>query len=182
MGFFMGIITDRFIKYWPYLKFDFSVNILDGATLLITISIGVLIPVFVNKLIEEKKGAKIFIVDEIKDFLEIIFRIKKIIFETHKNGIFKSKDRDDINYIFHEAELKINCIREQIKEAFDDNHEDTCTDLVTLLMAYKNYITGGELMNSNFVKVDERYFKESNTEYSKIETDFKIIMHSIHKF
>ncbi len=182
ISFTAGIALDRFFKDFPYLKLDPKINILNLANLLVTIIIAFLIPLYITKLIEDKRGIKTFLVNEFKELIAILIEIKKIVSDAHTKGIFETCDRDKINYTFHEAELKTNSIREQIKVAFAENADETNKNLTELLFNYKNYLTGGELMNSSFVKVDERFYRESNTEYSKIETGLKTSIQKIYKF
>ena len=54
--------------------------------------------------------------------------------------------------------------------------------LTKLLYDYKEYVTGGELMLSSFIAVNDRFYRESNTEHSKIETGLKKIIQQIYKF
>lgn len=182
LSFILGILLDRCFKNFPYLELDPKVGVLDLATLLITIAIAFMIPIFVTKIIEDKKGIKIFFVDEVKELIFILSEIKKVISDAHGLGEFKPTDRDKINYIFHTAELKIVSIREQVEIAFKNKAEETGTALVDSLFEYKDYLTGGELMLSTFVKVDERFYKENNTHYSKLETKLKTLTQKIYKF
>jgi hypothetical protein len=181
IAFVSGITLDRFFQDFPYLKLDPQINILSLASLIVTIVIAFLIPISITKLIEDKRGIKAFLVDEFKELIIILNKIKTIIVDAHGKGIFETHDRDNINYIFHEAELKTSSIREQIKEAFGEKVEETNKNLTDLLFSYKDYITGGELMNSSFTKVEDRFYRESNTEYSKIETGLKTEIQKIQK-
>ena len=177
-----GIFFDRLFINFPLLQLDPKINILQIASLVVTVVIAFLIPLYVNKLIEDKRGAKSFIIEELKELIKITFKIKDVISNAHEIGVFTSKDRDTINYIFHEAELKIFSIQEQIKEAFEHNVENTSKNLSSLVSVYKEHVTGGELMHSGFNKVDERYYRENNTKYSKLETGLKKFIQSVYKF
>jgi len=180
--FVLGIILDRFLKDFPYLELDPKINFLSLANLIVAIVIAFLIPFTVKKYIEDEKDIKSFLVDELKELISIVNCIKSIISDAHSNGSFSNNNRDCIIYKFHEAELKVNSIREQVKIAFESKSVEVEKNLSESLSKYDDYITGGELMNSSFVKVDERFFKESNVEYSKIETSLKKLIHKVYKF
>jgi hypothetical protein len=182
VAFCFGIFVDRLFVNFPYLELDPQVGVIDVAGLTVGIFIALLIPFSVSKLIEDKRGIKAFLVEEIKDLIQIIAEIKQVLREAHVAGVFIDKDRDKIVYTIHEAELKIDSINEQIEEAFENKAKVTKKTLTDLLIRYDKYLTGGELILASFIKVDERYYKESNLEHSKIETGLKTLLQRIYKF
>lgn len=176
-----GILVGSVIKRLPYLKLDPAVNVIDLATLIATVAIAFMIPVYVQKFIEDNRGVKASLVEELKDLLLVISRIKTIISDSHIDGNFMPKNRDDILFVFYEAELKINSIEEQFKVAYKSDCEEVSNSLKGFLFAYQDYLTGGELMLSSFTRIDDRFYKENSTEYSKIETGIKTMIQKIHK-
>lgn len=180
LGLGIGVLLDRCFKDFPYLQLDPKIGILDIVTLLITITIAFMIPFFVTKILDDKKGIKNLLIDEVKGLIVITAGIQKVISDSHILGEFKPEDRDRINYIFHEAELKISSIQEQIDIA-DGDSEKIGEKLKDLLFVYKDYLTGGELMLSTFRVVNDRFYMENKTEYSKIETGLKTIIQKLYK-
>jgi len=182
ISFTFGCLIDRSFLDFPYLQLESKINILDIFSLLVTVAIAFMIPFFINKLIEEKRGLKSFLIEELRELIKIINKIKTIISDAHTKGSFDLKNRDDIIYTFHEAELKVASIREQLDVVFDNKSECLCKTLTDLVLTYSGYVTGGELMTSSFVRVDERFYRENNTQHSKIETGLKKLIHEIYKF
>ena len=182
VGLGFGVLIDRLIKYYPYLSLDCKINAFDVANLFVTIVIAIMIPFFVSKLIEDKRGIKAMISEEIKELILIILDIKEVVSNSHRKGVFEVEDRDSINYKFHEAELKAYSIITQVNESFKSNSKETKETVISLLFGYKDYLTGGELMQSSFTKVDQRFLRENNTEYYKTETGLKTLIHRVCKF
>lgn len=180
--FIFGLLVGRLWKNFPYLKFNPEINILDSVNLLVMVIIAFMIPIFITKLIEDKRGIKIILIDETRELISIISEIKNIISSAHSSGALKVTDKDDINFKFHEAELKANSILEQIKESFVNNSPEVQGTIKGLLWNYKDYLTGGELMHSSFIKVNQHFYRENITEYYKIETGLKTLIQKICKF
>lgn len=178
----MGMFIDRILVNFPFLTLDPKVNVVDLAGLIVGVVIAFLIPFSVSKLIEDKRGIKTFLIDEIQDLIKTAAKVKSIICDAHNEGSFTKKDRRKILYIFHEAELKVHSINEQVKEAFEKEAESTKQTLIGLLFQYDRDITGGELVFDHFTEVDERFYKESNTNYFKIETGLKRLLQKVYKF
>lgn len=179
--FISGMLIDRSIKYYPFLKLDKQLNILDFGTLLATVAVAFMIPLYVTKIIEDTRGVKKMLVDELRELLDITEKIRNIISQSYNNGSFSSSDRDNIIHVFNNMELKVDSITSQTTEAFRGRSNLLNQKVKDLVINYQDYVTGGELMMSSFVKVEERFYRESSTEFSKIETGIKTLMQTIYK-
>ncbi|MFA6447712.1 MAG: hypothetical protein WCW31_05715 [Patescibacteria group bacterium] len=181
ISFAFGIFFDRLLQDIPYLSLETKISILDLASLLIAVAIAIMIPHYVTKIIEDKRGIKTFLIEEFKELIVILKNIKSKINDAYVIGKLEENDKRAIVYIFFEAELKVNSIREQLEIAFKNKTQNIENDLTDFLFEYNEYVTGGELMNSDF-KIDERFYKEHNTEYSKIETGVKNLIQKVYRF
>lgn len=177
-GLFIGIIW----KDLPLVKFNPEIKIYEVVNLLLTLSIGISIPLLVKKWIEDNRSIKGSLVDEIKCIILILDKIKTIITTCHSSSVITKEQKDEINYLFHKSELQINSLNEQLKISFEPECPKLMEKLKEKYHAYKDYLTGGELMLSSFNKIDDRFYREHNTEISKIETHLKTVIHQIHKF
>lgn len=175
-----GMLIDRCYLDFPYLQLDPKINLLSAANLLISILIAFLIPLYFKKLTEEKHDQKVFLIDDFKELITIIKKIRSIISEAYSNRIFSIKDRDNIILTFSEAEQKVNSIKDQIL-LFGNGSRKISDDLTDHLLEYEDYLTGGELMMSRFNKVDQRFYTDNNTKYNKLETEIKKLIHKTYK-
>lgn len=178
----LGIVIGRIIKDFPLIAWDNKVSFTSALSLIVTVGIGVMIPFFVKKLIDDNRGIKCFLVDEIKDLIIIVSKIRDIISSAYSVSKFEVSDRDKIIYQFHAAQLKVDSIEDQLKISFKKQSPKLVAELKSCLSAYKEYLTDGEMMVSTFNKITDHFYKESSNEYSKIETGFKKTIHRIHKF
>lgn len=177
-----GIITGRIVKDFPYIKWDNKVDFVSALGLLVTISISIMIPFFVKKIIDDKRGIKSFLVEEVKDLIKITSSIRDVISNAYSISKFEASEKDKIIYTFHLAELKIESIAKQLEISFESQSPNVIKKLKEALSVYKRYLTDGEMMISTFNKIDDHFYRENSNEYSKIETNFKTVIHSIHKF
>jgi uncharacterized protein (DUF342 family) len=177
IGLTIGIIW----KDLPIVKFNPEIKIYEVANLLLTLIIGITIPLLVKKWIEDNRSVKISLVDEIKNILSTLNKIKLLLDNCHKCSTITKEQKDEINYLFHESELQINSLNEQLKISFDPQCKKIIDKLKENYHTYKDYLTGGELMLSSFVRVDDRFYREHKTEQSKIETYLKTVIHQIYK-
>lgn len=180
--FAFGLAIGLIWKDIPLIKFNPELKIYEVANLFLTLAIGITIPLLVKKWIEDNRSVKSTLVEEIKNIICTLDKIKTLISNCHSCSSITKEQKDEINYLFHKSELQINSLNEQLKISFDSQGKKIIEKLKENYHAYKDYLTGGELMLSSFVKVDDRFFREHNTEQSKIETYLKTVIHQIHKF
>jgi len=179
--FAIGLVLGLLWKDLPNIKFNNEVKIFEIANFLLTLTIGVTIPLLVKKWIEDGRYVKGSLVEEVKSIISIIEKIKTKIGNCYSSSEIKKEDKDEINYLFHESELQINSLNKQFDISFKKQSQKIMQDLKKNYHDYKDYLTGGELMLSNFKKIDNRFYREHNTEQAKIETHLKTIIHQIHK-
>lgn len=171
--FIAGVSLDRIFVDFPYLKLNPQVSVIEVAGLFVTFTIAFMIPFSVNKLIEEKRGLKVFLIDDLKDLISIVKVVETTISDSHSRGDFSSDDRDFIVHTFNDAGLKIEIIKSQLEIIFKDEYKEYSDKLSELIISYDNYVTGGELMISSFVKVNEHFFLENKTRYASFEKELK---------
>lgn len=182
LAFALGAIVDRLIKVYPYLQLDAKIGILDVASLLVTITIAVMIPFLLDKFIEDKKGIKSLLIEELKELIAIVENAKSIISEAHSAGVLTPEDKDKILNLFHEAEIKAGSFEQQVEIGFKHKYSEIKKSVDDLLFDYKDFLTGGELMNSGFIKVENSFLRQNNTEYSTLETGLKVLIQKIYRF
>lgn len=179
---FLGGLTLGLIwKDLPYVKFNNEIKLYEVANFLLTLTIGITIPLLVKKWIEDNRSVKSCLVEEIKNIIATIDNIKSIITTCHSSAKITKEQKDEINYLFHKSELQINSFDEQLKISFQSQCKRIMDKIKEKYHGYKDYLTGGELMLSSFDKIDDRFLREHNTEQSKIETYLKTVIHQIHK-
>ena len=176
-----GIAIGIVWKDLPLVTFNSELKLSEVANFILTLTLGIVIPFMVKKWIEDNRSVKSTLVEEIKNIIYTLSKIKSIIDTCHSQNLITKEQKDEINFLFHESELQINSFDEQLKISFPNAHNSLATSLKKNYHEYKDYLTGGELMLSAFDKVDNRFYREHKTELFKIETHLKTVIHRIHK-
>lgn len=179
--FISGLAIGLVWKDLPYIKFNSELKLSEVANFILTLTLGIVIPFMVKKWIEDNRAVKVALVDEIKNIIYTLNKIKSLIDTCHTSNSITKDQKDDINFFFHESELQINSFEEQLKISFPNECNSISTDLKTNYFKYKDYLTGGELMLSSFKRIDSRFYREHKNESFKIETHLKTLIHKIHK-
>lgn len=181
VAFAIGLTLGLIWKDIPNIKFNNELKIFEVANFLLTLTLGIAIPLLVKKWIEDNRSIKSSLVEEVKNIIGTLDKVKSLIGSCHSCLKITKEQKDEINYLFHRSELQISSLNEQLKISFEPHSIKMMEKLKDKYHNYKDYLTGGELMLSSFDKVDDRFYREHNTEHAKIETHLKTVIHQIHK-
>jgi hypothetical protein len=146
----------------------------------LTFFIGILIPFFIKKLIEDNRSIKIILIDDAKEILNILSSINSNIKNEQCNEPVASNTKDSINYTFHLAELKIDSLNSQLSISFVNDQKKIIEPLKLKYFEYKNFLTGGEFMVSTFKNSDE-FIRKNNIQFSMFDLAVKEVIHKISK-
>lgn len=175
VGLFLGIIWEDL----PFVTFNTELKLYEVGFFGLTLAIGFFVPFTIRKLFEDNRFIKTCLVDEIKNIITTLSEINSVVIAGRPVG---SEQKDQINFTFHKAELQISSFQNQLEISFPTRCQELINPLKGKYHEYKDVLTGGDLMMSTFTTIDIRFFKEHATEYSKIETFLKTVIHTIHKF
>lgn len=180
--FALGVLAGFFVLHFPFIEFNNEIGIFDALHFLLALGLGIWVPFVIKKAIEDKRDIKAYIVEGIKDFIDDLEEVKEIIATSYETGSFSSTERDKIICAFHFLELHVASIEAQVKISFPRQTDGLSNELKKALFEYENYLTDGELMHSSFTTIDYRFFTEHGTEYSKLETSVKRLIHKVYRF
>ena len=178
----IGIISlcvGLFFARLKFIEFDNSVNVLSLIQVIITLLFGALLPILVNKIIDDSKGVKHLILDEMTKFLDETKKIKLFLNELNAKGEISGDDKDKIRAMINNSELLITSVTEQMSIAF--KCESLKKRLNDEFIKYQYDVAGGELMNSNFTKINYTYLNFTNVSHSHFDTEVKKMMQEIYK-
>lgn len=165
----------------PYIRFNNELKLYEVLYFFLTLTIGFSVPFLVKKLIDDNRGIKSIVIDDVKDLIKTLSLVKEQINQCHLNNQVSKENKDAINYIFHTAELKLNSVTEQLSISFYSDSNKINAQIKEKYHNYKDHLTGGIFMTSSFDKVDQKFLREHDNEFSKIETYLKTVIHIIHK-
>ncbi|MGN6212237.1 hypothetical protein [Parafilimonas sp.] len=180
--FLIGLITGLIWKDIPYIKLNHEVKVTECLSIIVTLGIGIFIPLIVKKWIDDARSVKTYLVDELNSVLSTVNLIKLKIKESFDKGTIGKDEKDEINYLFHTAELQITSFKNQLKVAFPNQEKKLSQKLSETYNLYKDFLTDGPLMVSSFTKIDDRFYREHNQESMKLDSLFKTIIQQIYKF
>ncbi|MFY7666897.1 hypothetical protein [Flavobacterium sp.] len=180
--FLIGFSWGCFIQKYPFLKFNSEVKIFEVLNFFLTAAIGLLIPFFIKKWIEDGRYIKNNLIAELKETLTEIITIRDKVKSCFSNGSINSTDKQFIIVQFEEIDLKLNGLHTLLCEYSKIKAEFLFKEIKEEYLKYWKLTTGEEIMSSNFVVVSQNFYREHNEVYSNLETKVKTCINKIHMF
>lgn len=168
-GFVLGVLVNDI----PLLQLDTKVRFFEPLSFLLTAIIGILIPFFIKRWIDDSRQVKNHLVEELKDTLKEITTIKEKVKSCYYKKSITPSEKNEINALFEQADLKINCLEEQLSESFNKETSKLREDIKSDYISYWKLMTGSEIMSSKFKIITEVFFKQHNESFLHIETKIK---------
>ncbi len=176
----LGLIGGFTIKNYPLITWNKEVKIADVGEILATLSVGIIIPIVATKWMDVNRNVKFMLVDECKEALESVKKIKAKIDYCYINKSISSSDKDEIITLFTNSELVFGNLQDCVKSAFSNKVDFICGDILEESIKYWKTVTGGDLMISTYVKIDDVFYKAHNLAWSSFEHKVKKAILTIH--
>ena len=177
-GFVLGIV----FKDIPNIKLDMEVKLFEPLTFLLTASIGLLIPFFIKRWIDDSRQVKNNIIEEIKDTLREVAIIRDKLKFCYMNKSISQSDKQEINVLFEQADLKINCLEQLFIESFDTETKTIREEMKNSYINYWKLTTSAEIMANKFKIVSENFYSRHNDCFVIFETKLKQAINKVHRF
>lgn len=177
-GFVLGVV----LKDIPNIKFNTEVKLFEPLSFLLTATIGLLIPFFIKRWIEDSRQIKNNLIEELKDTLREVAIIKDKIKFCYINKTISQSDKQEISVLFEQADLKIHCLNEQFTESFDKETKIIRIEITSEYMNYWKLTTSAELMSIKFKDINENFYSRHNDCFAKLELKFKQAINKVHRF
>lgn len=164
-----GIIIGFTVRNFPFIKWNMEVKIYEVAQVSIALFIGLAIPFYIKKWIDDSRQLKNSLVDECKDTIAEAKKIKDKIDECHKIASVSQSDKDIIIALFSYSDIKINNLYDNILFGLDQKSNPIAQNIKDAYFEYWRVITGGTLMVSTYTKIDESLFSQQNKAYLELD-------------
>lgn len=162
-------------------KIDNTINTLSFVSLLVTILIAIFVPFLIKKAIDDNRGIKFLLIDEVKSLICIVEGNHKIISELYSSGeTIGNKHRDDLRENFFDAELKLDSIQSQFEISYPIKTEFP-KKIFAHTIKYKQFLTDSKFMMSAYTNVDYDFYREEKNAFATFQKDLIAQIHEIHK-
>lgn len=176
-----GIVIGLLINDVPKIRLNLEVKLFEPLTFLLTLTIGVLIPFYIKRWIDDTRHIKNNLIDELKSTLKEYEIIKSKIKFCYNNGSINDSDKTEINSLFEQADLKLNCLKQELIETYDKETSCLRDEIGSRSIDYWKQTTSAEMMSSKFKKITDIFLRQNNECFLKLETTIKKGIIKIHK-
>ncbi len=176
------ILNFQLIGKLGVFEIDNKINTLDFISLLITICIALFVPFLIKKVIDDNRGIKSLLIDEVKELICLVEENHKIISELYSQSTtIEGEHRDAVRENFFDAELKLDSIRSQLEISYSSK-KDFSEKIFDHSIKYKQFLTDSKFMMSSYTQVDYDFYREEKNAFAGFQKALMSQIHEIHKF
>lgn len=152
--FISGILIGNSILFSIPINVSMEINIYQVLSLVITIIIALSVPLFINKVVDNNKNCKIFIVNELNNLLSTLKKLGKC-FNNSNSTLFDEEKRQDILLMFFKFDQQFENIEMQLNKIFK-NEITIPSEVKQCYFEYHNHVTGENgIMKDGFMANDD---------------------------
>jgi hypothetical protein len=175
-----GICLGLIIKDFPLFKIVWDVKITDIAQNIITLGVGLFVPLLVKKIIEDQKSIKNSLVEEVNAFQKSISNINEVFKAIYQSGALTEKNKEDFTTYFEISDNELNSL-----EVFlvANCAQKLKKELEAIKKSYHDYwhlLTGSQMTKRSVKKVEETIFHQGNDKFSNLISGIRNIKSKIH--
>lgn len=175
-----GVVIGLSIKDFPILKLDPAISLIDAASLLVTIAIGIIVPFLLKRWIDDIRQTKAYVVEELREFLHDINEVPELVKQIYFSGKISQDQKNRINTTFETIDVKLTNLIKEFEVFYDSETKPMRDALKECYIEYWKYLTGSELMSTKFKSIDESFYKKATILYLEVESKIKAIIRSMY--
>ena len=148
--FFFGFVIDNF----PFIEWDRKVKVYEVFQVMSTLLIGIGIPFFIKKWIDDGRIIKNLLKEEASDISNEAIKVKDFMVKAFTDKKLAHEDKQYLLYLFNQLENLLLVYENSLKSAFGEKYNSPFQDLKIAYYEYWQRVTDGELMKDSFSQID----------------------------
>jgi hypothetical protein len=181
ISFLFGIMIGFIYQNASNIKFNTEIKIFEPLSFLLTATIGIAIPFFVKRWIDDTRQVKNSLIKEIDCFFREIEVVKSKILYCNKVSKIDNDDKKEIIFLLERAENQLNCLKILLDEAYKNETKDFSSNITNRYIEYWKFVTSTEFMSSSFVKITPEFLLAHDSVFLGLDTSIKSTILMIHK-
>lgn len=153
-------------------KLDYEVKIIDFMNLLATASIGLAIPFFISKWVDNNKTIKLLLIEECKETLVEVQKLHLLISGFQLGTTITIEQQNGIMFLLETSEKKLDNLIFLLSDAKLSQNIYNSTNFKNTFLKYWEDLTGEGLMSENYI-FDDSFKSLITISYYDLEREIK---------
>lgn len=163
-----GILIGIAISHYHNIPLEDKINIVDLATLLVTVILAFYIPMYIDKKMQNSRYEKDVIIRKIEALQSSFKEVNKLVTECVQKGSVSQANCKLIINSFTSISNELGSVISLIEYCYLKKLDNELTELKSLRKEYKDLVTGGKFQQRNF-KYSALTKKDEEILYNKID-------------
>ncbi|RZJ20359.1 MAG: hypothetical protein EON51_15325 [Acinetobacter sp.] len=176
-----GILVGFILRNFPLINWNKEIKIYEVFQVCSTLFIGIALPFFVKKWVDDGRVIKTLLVDEAKELISDSKLIKDKFAECYSKKSIDEDEKQHILALFSQVENVLMNYRNNLWCQFGVKIEKDFNILKDSYVLYSNSITSEEFMTEEFLIIDINFLNFHIIEYNKFISSIRTFSVKIQK-
>lgn len=176
----VGVAVGIAIRHYHFIPLEDKINIVDLATLLVTIFLAIYIPAFLDKQMQNSRYEKDVIIRKIEALQSSFKEVNKLVTECVQKSAVSQTNCHLIINSFTSISNELESVITLIEHCHAKKLDTELTELKTFRRDYKNLVTGGKFQQRNF-KYSALTKKDEEVLYNKIDKAICMLIFKVNR-
>jgi hypothetical protein len=178
----IGIWLGFIIKNFPFIKWNKEVKIYEVFQIAGTLFIGLVIPFFIKKWIEDGRAMKSLFVEEVKEIVVEIKKIRESLNAFYKKETIDGNDKNFIIYLLNQIENLLSTLGTKLTEHYGDVVTRDYNICVDAYNALSDSLTGEDFMADNFKTIDLQFLSDNDLRLNILVSEIRSLAIKLQKY
>lgn len=157
-----GVCLGVLIRDFPKFKLVYDIKVTDAIGNVVTLAVGIFVPLIVKKIIEDARSIKTTLLVEVDGYKNHMDRIFEEFNQCYENGKITQQNKENITNLLDYAETKLGSLSDTLNEHFPKVLDKNLVEVSDFQNRIWKILTGGKLSKSTTKTIDSAIHESAN--------------------
>lgn len=176
-----GVLLGIVIRDFPKFKLVYELKITDVFQNIITLGVGVFVPILVKKIIDDSRSVKNTLLKEVEIYEEQVKSIYQLFKQSYTNNKISQTNKENLNFSLEQAETKLDSLKFCLNEQMPKSLDKELAELSNSQNCIWKKLTGQSLSPKSITKIDQTLYNEVTKLDADLHNTLTKLKTKIHK-
>ena len=176
-----GICLGVIIKDFPKFKLIYEIKISDALQNIITLGVGVFVPIIIKKIIDDSRSIKSTLLNEIDNYEEQLNKVLELFQQCYQNKKLTQINKENINLLLELTDSKLDSLKSCLSDQLPNKLKTELNKITELQNCVWKKLTGQSISPKRVIIIDIGIFNELNKIAQELHTSITKLKTQIHK-
>lgn len=177
----LGICLGIIVRDFPKFKLVYEIKISDAFQNIITLGVGVFVPIIIKKIIDDSRSIKSTLMNEIENYEEQLNKVLELFQQCYKNKKLTQVNKENINLLLELTDSKLDSLKSCLSDQIPNKLQTELNKITELQNSVWKKLTGQSISPKRVLTIEPSLFNDVNKVGQELHTSITKLKTQIHK-